>query len=91
MAGSIQRLIYSTSDLVKTVAEVDGEQIVFYDDVMRENMKSLGVSIPVANQAVFGKKVYYQEGTNQPLFIEAFKRFYCQGLPRTSYQWEIIS
>ena len=54
-------------------------------------MKSLGVSIPVANQATFGKKLYYKEGANQPLFIEAFKIFYFQGLPSTTYHWEIIS
>lgn len=92
MSGSIQRLIYSSSDTMKTVAEIQGQHIVFHDEVMKENMKSLGVSIPLASQAEFGsKKIYYNEGVNQPLFIEAFKRFYSQGLPDTSYRWEIIS
>lgn len=88
---SMQHLMYSDSGFEKKIAQIEGEKIVFYDEVLKENMKSFGVSIPVAHQAKFGKKVYYEEGVNQQLFIEAFQQFYCQGLPSTSYHWEIIS
>lgn len=84
---SAERLIYNHSAGQKVLAEVQGNSIVIYDEVLRDNMCQIGVNIPPQSQTVFGQRKIYLEEGDQSRFIQAFKDFYCKGYPNNSYQW----
>ncbi|WP_420420656.1 hypothetical protein [Simkania sp.] len=85
--SAAERLIYNHSSGQKILADIQGNSIIIYDEVLRNNMREIGVSIPPAFQKTFGgKKIHLSEG-DQSKFIQAFKDFYCRGAPSNSYQW----
>ena len=85
--SSAERLICNHSSGQKILAEVQGNSIIIYDEVLRNNMREIGVSIPPSFQKTFGGKKVYLSEEDQGRFIHAFKEFYCTGYPSNFYQW----